>query len=374
MGNRLPSSEMLVFTTEISNKIGNWSNNENVQLKITEKNKERLHSGARNAYVTITSKGYKPYEFDVNNLVNVFQQVAFLPINPNSYPAQSYFKIQKVNQKPTLVYDLQGDGWETLLKVYGEDVQKVRSWTIREGDVFSGIEYLGTEIVPPKIRLATDDEIRQMGLHKTIRKVKSVVYAIWTSYGIEWYVANREDLKANIIAQAKNNGAGVEIQREMANYSIDEILDPEGKFLEMQTKNAFGKTAKILSPTYRDPSSVEGMIITKLKKYICNKYSKDFDRDPDNRNRGDVIKAIYQETLHEDKYTDEISSDLILKNSEEAFDTEANKENVKIEKSGEKFEVKEEQEEPKQEVKTEKPKPEKEKVDKKEKAEMPDWM
>ena len=344
MENKLKSSELLAFSDNISEKMVRWAKSDNIQMELTAKGKERLVAGARNAYVTITSKGLSPYNFDVNNLVNVFQQVVFLPISPNAYPQQSFFKIQKVEGKPTLVYELQGDGFETLLKVYGEDVQRVRSWVIREGDIFSGIEYLGADIVPPKIRLLTNDEIVEAGLHKKIRKVKSVIYAIWTTFGIEWYVANREDVKANIIAQAKNNGASVEVQREMAQYGVDEILDPNGKFLEMKVKNQYGSTVSILSPTYRDPSSVEGMIITKLKKYICNKYSKDFDRDPENKGRGDVLKAIYQETLQEDKYREEIETKIILESEEQTFDKEANKKSLKQEPKGEKLVIKQEEE------------------------------
>jgi len=333
---KLKSSDLMVFSNGLLEKMSAFA--KATELELTEKAKQRLLSGARNAYMVLQENGLTPYDLDINNVMNVFQQVAFLPITPNTHKAQSYFQVRKAKGKtPTLEYNLQGDGWETLLNVYGKDVESVQSWVIREGDYFSGIEYHGMDVVPPTMKFATNKDIVEQGLNKHIRKVENVVFAIKTTSRIEYISASREDIKANIIAQARNNGASIELQRELANYSVDEILSPDGKFLEMTIKNTYGYSNNLFSPTYRSPANVEGMIITKLKKYICTRYTLDFDQDPENRNKGVIIQEVYQQTLEEDNYQKPVvSADGLIQEADDDYDDNAN---VEIRKQGEPFEV-----------------------------------
>lgn len=323
---KLKSSSMMYFQQDIANKLQAF-NKSVTGLELTEKVLERLKSGAREAYVVLQAKGLSPSDLDVNNVVDVFQSVAFLPLNPNAYPKQSYFMTRSggKGKPPILEYNVQGDGWETLFETYGKDLIRFRSVVIREGDFFSGIEYVGFEQKAPVIKLLNNDEIVEKGLHKKIRKVKQLIYMVRTEYGDEYHVINREDIKANILAQAKNNGAGVDLVREMSEVSVDEILDPKGKYLDMTIKNNWGNTVNILSPTYRDESAREGMIITKMKKFFCIKFPKDFDKDPENKNRGEILKRLYESRLEEDRYlVEEETVEEVMEGSKREFIEQAN--------------------------------------------------
>jgi hypothetical protein len=389
---KLKSSEMMAFATSLNDKMEAFVKANGLEL--TPKVKERLTNGAREAFVVLKSKGVSPYQLDVNNLMAVFQSVAFLPLNPNAYPQQAYFSTRSGGKGNPLIleYNVQGDGWETLLNVYGKDLITFKSVVIREGDYFSGIEYVGFEQKPPHIKLLNNDGIVEKKLHSKIRKVKQLVYMIRTTYGDQYHVVNREDIKSNILAQAKNNGATPELVREMSVLSVDDILDPNGKYLDMMIKNQWGNNVNLLSPSYRDESSREGMIITKMKKYFCNKYSKDFNKDPENKNRGELLQRMYQNTLQEDNYVIEAKgTEETIENSKQEFVENANKEELENETTQrEDYEVKEDElekddledleeenlEEPTQEETTQKDDDEtvEEEVIEEPKNNMPEWM
>ena len=327
------------FATNVEGQLKNFY--QGTGLVITDKVKKRIISGAREAYMVLLSQGLKPSDLDKNNIFEVFEQVAFLPVNPNAYPKQAYFSTRK-NSDGTkkLEYNVQGDGWEQMLRAYGENLIRFRSVVIREGDFFSGIEYEGFEQKAPTIKLLTNQDIKDKGLDKTIRKVENIVYMIETSFGKEYHVITREDVKANILAQALNNGASQSLIREMSEVSVDDILDPNGKWLDMIIKKTYMKNGKeiesnyessLLSPTYRNESSREGMIITKMKKYLCNKFPKDFDKDPDNKDRGNILKNIYEKTLQEDNYSDRgdhTTSEEIIEHSDSEYEEKANKQDL----------------------------------------------
>ena len=335
------------FSSNVQNQLQSFYGE--TGLKITDKVRQRIVNGAREAYMVLLNEGLKPADLDKNNIFEVFEQVAFLPVNPNAYPKQAYFSTRNIgNGKKKLEYNVQGDGWETMLRIYGENLIRFRSVIIREGDLFSGIEYEGFEQKAPKIKLLTNQEIKDKGLDKKIRRVENIVYMIETTYGIEYHVITREDVKANILAQALNNGASPELIREMSEQSVDDILDPKGKWLDMKIKKkGYNNTtyeANILSPTYRNESSREGMIITKMKKYLCNKFPKDFDKDPDNKEQGAILQRIYQQTLQEDNYNDDNDFDNktveeVIEVADAQYEEKANKEDL-----GEKLETRQEEE------------------------------
>lgn len=328
--NKLKSSELMLFSANLTDKMSEFA--KATGLELTPAVKERLSSGAREAYMVLADKNLTPADLDINNIVSVFQSVGFLPINPNAYPRQSYFSTRKMGKETVLEYNVQGSGWETLLRTYGVDILDFKSVVIREGDYVSGIEYVGFEQKPPHIKLLTNDEIIAKGLHKGIRKVKQVIYMLKTISGYEYHAINREDVKANILAQAKNNGAKPELILEMSQLSVDEILDPNGKYLNMQIKNNWGNNVHVLSPTYRDESSREGMIITKMKKYFCNKYEKDYNKDPENKDRGEMLQRFYDNVLAEDRYVHESETvEEIIEESQNDFTDNANKEQLQDE-------------------------------------------
>lgn len=90
---------------------------------------------------------------------------------------------------------IEGDGNDAILSRFGRSVKKVhRHWEVREHDGFTYPGYAGLEVTPPTWT--------PKGEGKVIR----VVYPIEYNDGqVEFFIAEREDVKANLLAHMYNN-------------------------------------------------------------------------------------------------------------------------------------------------------------------------
>jgi hypothetical protein len=354
------SSSMLVHSNAFIEKLSKYA--EATKLDFDEYQKTCVANAIRKTDDMLASSGMSWNDLDVNNVFNVLQQIGFLRLNTSANEVALITRNQKRGDDwvKTLEAMVMSNGNDTILKTFGQDVDTFKSYDVFEGDDFTGVEYDGWEVKLPKFKPNFKS-----------RKVLYAVYIIRKTDGeFEVAISEREDAKVSLIAHAKSNmGKDVDedLLRELSKLSLDEILGDK-KWLDYKLKSKYGDRP-LFSPAWTNPMNTEKMISRKLRNHAIRRYPKNFDKTE--------IAELYHQTFEDEKYIKENVIDHVedvMETSQGKYDTEANKENVKIEKSGEKFEVKEEQEEPKQEVKTEKPKPEKEKVDKKEKAEMPDWM
>ena len=226
------------------------------------------------------------------NITNILMKVAQLRLNISSIPSECYmlFRRTKVGgeYQPTLEFNIQGAGYEAIVRNFGVDVKKLHSaWLVREKDKFTYPFYKGLTIEDPTWQ--------PTGQGKVIR----VVYPVEKTNGeAEYLIAERESVDANLKAHISNNMNGFEngqpkytseqkiaIRNKIENMNLEEMLnDPELDCL--------------ISPAWKNAQSREEMIITKMKNNALKRYPKRFDNE--------YIKETYESTFEDyDQYKPE---------------------------------------------------------------------
>lgn len=216
----------------------------------------------------LVKEGISVGDIDQSNLTQTLMHVAALQLNATATPREVYFiKRKQKNKNGTEIQivemGIEGDGNDAILSRFGRSVKKVhRHWEVREHDGFTYPGYAGLEVTPPTWT--------PKGEGKVIR----VVYPIEYNDGqVEFFIAEREDVKANLLAHMYNNlmwdNKKTEKKEKIKEFSevhsLDEILDST----EMQE---LGK----ISPAWKEPQSRESMIIRKMRNRIVKKIPKDF--------------------------------------------------------------------------------------------------
>lgn len=216
----------------------------------------------------LVKEGISVGDIDQSNLTQTLMHVAALQLNATATPREVYFiKRKQKNKNGTEIQivemGIEGDGNDAILSRFGRSVKKVhRHWEVREHDGFTYPGYAGLEVTPPTWT--------PKGEGKVIR----VVYPIEYNDGqVEFFIAEREDVKANLLAHMHNNlmwdNKKTEKKEKIKEFSevhsLDEILDST----EMQE---LGK----ISPAWKEPQSRESMIVRKMRNRIVKKIPKDF--------------------------------------------------------------------------------------------------
>lgn len=245
---------------------------------------------AINEMLTTAGTSWNDESLDQSNVAQTLLTVASLELNPSADPAECYFQIRNVKQKKKdesgkvievwkkkIEFGIQSDGNDALLARFGRNIKKVYPhWVVRENDVFEYPKFNGLEMSPPKW------EPRYTG------KVVRVVYPILHNDNtLHFYIAEREDVKKNLIAHINNNMMNETfgicqdrykatkeqleqiaerkkaIKACLATLTLDEILDSEDY-------DAW------ISPSWKECFSREEMIIRKMRNNITKKIPKDF--------------------------------------------------------------------------------------------------
>lgn len=216
----------------------------------------------------LVKEGLSVGDIDQSNLTQTLMHVAALQLNATATPREVYFiKRKQKNKNGTEIQivemGIEGDGNDAILSRFGRSVKTVhRHWEVRENDEFTYPGYAGLDVTPPTWT--------PKGQGKVIR----VVYPIEYKDGqVEFFIAEREDVKANLLAHMYNNlmwdNKKVEKKEKIKEFSeahsLDEILDS----IEMQE---LGK----ISPAWKEPQSRESMIVRKMRNRIVKKIPKDF--------------------------------------------------------------------------------------------------
>ena len=216
----------------------------------------------------LVKEGLGIQEVDQSNLTQTLMQVAALQLNATATPREVYFikrnqKVKNGQSIQIIEMGIEGDGNDAILNRFGRNVKQVhRHWEVREDDGFTYPGYSGLTVTPPSWS--------PKGSGKVIR----VVYPVEFNDGqVEFYISEREDVKANLLAHMYNNlmwdkekeSKKIKIKEYSESHSIDEILDNE----EMQ------KLGNI-SPAWKEPQSRESMIVRKMRNRIVKKIPKDF--------------------------------------------------------------------------------------------------
>lgn len=236
---------------------------------------------------------------DTSNITQTLLSVATLQLNPTASPSEVYFQIRNVSVKGAdgnLVWkkkiemNVQGAGNDALLSRFGRDVKKVYPrWLVREDDEFKYPRYAGLELTPPEWQ------------PKGSGKIARVVYPIQSTDGtVDYYIAERADVKRNLIAHISNNlmnetfgiitgqkkgSNGKMVDRTRYDATEEEKskiaekkreLLNKAKALELDALLDNVEFEKYISPAWREEQSRESMIERKLCNNICKKIPKDF--------------------------------------------------------------------------------------------------
>ena len=223
---------------------------------------------------------------DTNGITQILLSIAALQLNAAATPKECYFQIRNVSVKGAdgkqvwkkkIEYGIEGSGNDALLSRFGRDVKKVYPrWLVREDDDFKYPRYAGVEVTPP--------EWNPKGTGKVVR----VVYPIQSKDGsINYYIAERADVKKNLIAHISNNlmnetfgicadrYKATDAEKQQIAVKKREVLE-KAKELELDAILDSAEFDKFISPAWKEEQSRESMITTKMCNNITKKVPKDF--------------------------------------------------------------------------------------------------
>lgn len=311
------SSGMLVASNQFIEKIRKHA--EMTHLEFTDYQKTCVMNAIMTIDPLIKSSGYSWNDFDIDNTMIELKKVAFLKLNPTATPRECYFIVRKNKDKhtgqiiPTIEFGIEGAGNDVILRKFGQDVDKVKSYIIYEGDEYDLGEMNGWEYVLPK--------------HKRTFKTNKPLYAVYlikkTDGEIEVAISSREDVKISLLAHARSNGADEKLLREMNKKTLDELLsDP--KYIDMKIKKSYGKNnyeSPLLSPAWSSVVSQESMVMRKIRNHAVRRYPKNFDPE---------VQGLYEDTFGDEKHTRNIiDADEQIAIEDGKFASESNSKPVK---------------------------------------------
>ena len=243
---------------------------------------------------TLDTQGisWKDPALDTSNMTQVLLTVATLQLNATSTANEVYFQIRNVSTKGAdgkavwkkkIELGVQADGWDSLLARFGRNVKKVYPhWLVREDDDFKYPRYVGLEMTPP--------EWQPKGTGKVVR----VVYPILSTEGtVDYYIAEREDVKKNLIAHISNNlmnetfgvcadrYKATDEQKQKIAEKKREVLN-KAKELDLDALLDSIEFDKYISPAWKEEQSRESMIIRKMRNNVVKKIPKSFETSLEN--------------------------------------------------------------------------------------------
>ena len=276
---------------------------ENNNIKLSEYSKSCVVNAISAINTVLDTNGitWGDASLDTNCVTQILLSVAALQLNAAATPRECYFQIRNVSikgadgkqvWKKKIEFGIEGSGNDALLSRFGRDVKKVYPrWLVREDDEFKYPRYVGVELTPP--------EWNPKGFGKVVR----VVYPIQSTDGtVNYYIAERADVKKNLIAHISNNLMNETFGICTDRYKADdkqkqqiaekkrEVLT-KAKELELDALLDSADFDKYISPAWKEEQSRESMIITKMCNNITKKVPKDF--------ASSFVSEIYNESADE---------------------------------------------------------------------------
>lgn len=221
---------------------------------------------------------------DTNGFTQVLLSVAALQLNATASPRECYFQLRNVSVKGAdgkttwkkkIEFGIEGDGFDSLLSRFGRDVKKVAPhWQVKENDGFEFPKFNGLEMTPP--------QWTPKGEGKVVRVVYPIIH---TDDTVHFYIAERADVKRNLIAHITNNMMNetfgicadrykaTDEQKQQIAEKKRELLN-KAKELDLDSLLDAPEFDKFISPAWKEHS--ENMIIRKMRNNITKKIPKDF--------------------------------------------------------------------------------------------------
>lgn len=217
------------------------------------------------------------------------QNIGFTELNYASIPAEVFIDLRKTtikdkdgNEKETYTVAIkpQGAGNEKLVRKFGVNIKELLpAWLVREGDEFTLGSFDGIKQTPPTwVRKSLD------------KKVIMVVYPVIKTNGdVEYLMASRDSVKANLIAQIRQNSMNAFKKDVTYNGKTYKKNDTEARdqFYAQVEKDFDGKSldeilalpeyAEYINPTYTSGGSKEQMILRKMRNNALKNYPREYD-------------------------------------------------------------------------------------------------
>lgn len=304
----------LKVQSELMNELNVSSENNGVEF--TDYGKKCVMNAISGLVTLATSQGIDFKQINGSMLKLALQNVGYTELNYAAMPSEVYFDLRKVrNQDGTTNYlpsiKPQGAGNEKLLRKYGVGLKKdtgLRSpWLVREGDEITFPSFDGLEMIPPKWTPKSYD-----------KKVIMVVYPAQKIDGsVEYLIATREGIKANIIAQIRQNtlyafqkfdGKSKVVDEDARNKFYDEL----NKFAEEHKVDELidnPKYAPYINPTYTSGGSKEQMILRKMKNNALKNYPKEYN----NSAQRDAVENMWEDNDDSIKEKPSVAKDVVSK-------------------------------------------------------------
>lgn len=287
MSNEL--TEKRSFTTSISE----WTNTltglvtsdfETCGVRFDEYSKECAMNAMTSIFQLVKNddKTKDMSELDTSNLREIVGQCASLKLNANAVPSECYFSLRtkKVGSEYVKVVEMgiQGDGYDSLLKNYGEAVKEVYPvWLVKEGDKFEYPKHKGLTV--------TDPEWEEMGLSE---KVVRVVYPVEMMDGkVVYLIGERESVKTNLFAHIRNNlmnetfsicenrYKATDEQKKQIAEKKEEIYEALRKCETVDDMLACEIARPHISAAWLD--SPEAMLVRKMRNNAIKKFRKNYN-------------------------------------------------------------------------------------------------
>ena len=285
---------------------------ENNNIKFSEYAKSCVVNAISAINTTLDTSGisWNDKQLDTNGLTQILLSIAALQLNATANPRECYFQIRNVSYKDAdgktawkkkVEMGIEGDGYDALVARFGRDVKKLYPhWLVREDDEFKYPRYVGVELTPP--------EWNPKGTGKVVR----VVYPIQSTDGsINYYIAERADVKKNLIAHISNNlmneTFGIcadrykadDKQKQQIAEKKKEVLT-KAKELELDALLDSADFDKYISPAWKEEQSRESMIIRKMRNNIVKKIPKNFASSLENELFNESADETYK--AYNDEY------------------------------------------------------------------------
>lgn len=255
-------------------------------IEFDEYSRTCARNAMRGIIMYVSDSGKDPNSIDKNSLYNTVLTCASLKLNANSEPAEVYFTTRNKNiggkgeAKWVTVVEpgIMTPGLLSLIRTFGVGVQEVRPvWVVKEGDEYTPMKMVGVEATPPTWV--------QNGVSQ---KVVRVVVPILINGEWQYFTAERESVRINLMSHIRNNmlNETFGICKDRYHATPDQLAAIKAKKQEIldilytcETVDDIIKcdTAKpYLSEAWL--GSTESMIATKLTKNATAKISKDYNQ------------------------------------------------------------------------------------------------
>lgn len=298
MSEKTRNSVMLAATASYIEKIETFAND--LEINFTDYQKSCVANAIRTINPMLIKGGYTWQNFEVDNIITVLQQTAFLELNPSATPHECYYIVRKEKNKagqwnPILEFNIEGNGNDRILLKFGQDVKEIKSYIVYEGDEFTEGYLEGWDMTLPTYR-------RKFLTNKPLK----VVYLIKkTNDEIDVQYADTQDVMKSLLANAKQNMMNAievdenKLLREVAKLGLYEVLENDKWLDKTITKKGYQNKpnyqAPLFNPSYTSPISMYNMIERKLRNHATRKYPKNFNHKE--------VSTLYEDTFDE-KYNE----------------------------------------------------------------------